>query len=155
MTQIATDREDGTATELVEMLQSHEGREGSILGEYVRLAESCDDNGVRFLVRMLLEEESRHHMELSAMLNNLETFASGKPIGPRLPTSAGPIDDAAMLEKLHELTDLERSDAKELAELQHALESAQMPAFFGLLIELMKHDTAKHVAILEFISGIS
>lgn len=141
------------ATELIEMLRSHEGREGAILTEYARLTDSCEDNGVRFLMTRLLNEERRHHLELGAMLNNLESLVSDTPVGPRLPV-VGPIDDAATLGKMSELAELERSDAKELTELMGALESAHMPAFFGLLVELMRHDTAKHIAILEFLNGL-
>ncbi len=136
---------------LVELLRSHGSREGSVLETYAGLVESCADAGVRFLLQLLLDDEARHHLHLEAMLNNLASFTEDRPIGPRLPM-VGPALAPELLAEMGSLVQFERDDARDLDGLRKALRSAGMPRQFELLVELMHHDTAKHIAILEYIS---
>jgi hypothetical protein len=137
---------------LVELLNSHEGRDAEMLSTYVRAWRSCDDAGDRLLLQMLLDDECQHHLQLAGLLNNLESFAADRPVSPRLSLVGAQIDEE-LLATSHNLLEREREDARELKDLKQVRKSADMPKFYALLIRLMEYDTAKKIAILEFING--
>jgi hypothetical protein len=59
--------------------------------------------------------------------------------------------DPALLQETKRLLAFEKSDAKELRQLRKALRQAPRSSLQPLLVDLMLHDTAKHISILEFI----
>ena len=46
----------GAHAALVDMLRTHGDREGAALSSYQRLAEESDDEGLRFLVRLIMAD---------------------------------------------------------------------------------------------------
>jgi hypothetical protein len=59
--------------------------------------------------------------------------------------------DPELLQETKRLLAFEKSDAKELRQLRKALRHAPRSSLQPLLVDLMLHDTAKHISILEYI----
>lgn len=133
------------------MVESHGAREGAALASYERVAADADAGAaVRYLVDLILDDERRHHRVFDEMANELKSFLWEVPVEPRVPSIA-PRRDAALLAQTEALLAFENEDRKELRHLQKALRHSPRSSLHPLLVELMLHDTAKHVAILTFI----
>ena len=136
---------------ILHMLRNHGAREGAALEAYQRaFEESSTSEGVRYLIRLILDDEQRHHEVFAEMANALQSFVEEMPVEPRVPGLA-PRRDAALLEVTRRLLALEKDDAKELRQLRKSLRGAPKSMLHPLLVDLMRHDTAKHIAILEHI----
>ena len=136
---------------ILTMLETHGAREGVTLASYQRVAEqSSAPDGVRYLVRLILDDEVRHHRVFDEMANGLKSLVWEVDIEPRVPPiSARP--DPALLEETRRLLAFEKADAKELRQLRKALKDSPRSSLHPLLVDLMLHDTKKHIAILEHI----
>ena len=135
---------------LIDILRSHGKREGAALDSYQRLAEQSEDEGLRYVMRLIMEDEARHHQQISEMLNNLLSFVSELDIQPRVP-GMSLRDDPVLREETDRLLAFEKEDAKELRRLRKELRRGQGYPLLPLLVNLMLHDTAKHIDILRFI----
>lgn len=135
---------------LISILGTHGERESAALEAYRRLAEDGDDEGVRYLTRLILEDERRHHALIDQMLHTVRAFVEDIDLGPSAPTRVGPISDELAAE-VDALLDFERSDLAELKSLQKALKDDSSYPLLLLLVSLIKRDTRKHIDILEFI----
>lgn len=136
---------------VLQMLETHGEREGTALASYERVAgESSAGGAVQYLVRLILEDERRHHRVFAEMANELKSFVWELNVEPRVPNMVDHRDPALLAETKRLLT-FEKSDAKELRQLRRALRHAPRSSLQPLLVDLMLHDTAKHIAILEFI----
>lgn len=137
--------------ELITLLRSHGPREGEALSQYQRLVEQVEDEGVRYLMSMILEDERRHHRLIDEMLNTIQSFVWEVDLEPSTPSvQRRPMPE--VYEQTKALLDFEHEDAKELRALRRALRSGKVYPVHSLLVELMEQDTAKHIAILEFIA---
>lgn len=134
---------------ILELLRTHDAREGAVLGAYQRLVEESTDEGIQYLGRLILDDEERHHQILGQMAERVDTWKHGggdagtPPLTPRV--------DRALLDETRRLIALERADAKELRRLQKELRYAPATSLLPLLVKLMLHDNAKHIEILRFI----
>ncbi|HVC15088.1 MAG TPA: hypothetical protein VND62_09545 [Acidimicrobiales bacterium] len=135
---------------LYDMVSTHADRENAVLDAYQRLVEKSEDEGLRYLVRLIMDDETRHHQQASEMLNELHSFVNDLDVQPRLP-SLGARHDDALREQTDRLLAIEKEDAKELQRLRKELRGNGGYALFSLLVNLMVHDTAKHIEILKFI----
>ncbi len=136
---------------ILHTLQNHGAREGAALEAYKRvLEESSASAGVRYLVRLILEDEQRHHQVFAEMANALQSFVEEVSVEPSVPALT-PRRDPALLDQTRRLLALEKEDAKELGQLRKSLRGAPKSMLHPLLVDLMRHDTAKHIAILEHI----
>ena len=63
--------------------------------------------------------------------------------------------DRALLDTTRQLIARERADAKELRQLRRDFHTMPKASLLPLLVELMLHDTAKHIEILRFIRTYS
>jgi rubrerythrin len=136
---------------ILEMLETHGAREGAALAAYKQVAEETSAGpGVRYLVRLILEDEERHHRVFAEMANELRSFVDELDVEPRVPSMA-PRADPALLAETQRLLQFEKDDAKELKALRKAVKHSPASSLHPLLVEMMLHDTAKHIAILEHI----
>jgi hypothetical protein len=136
---------------ILHMLRNHGAREGAALDAYKQaLRESSASEGVRYLIRLILDDEQRHHQVFAEMANALQSFLEELSVEPMVPGLA-PRRDPALLDVTRRLLALEKEDAKELRQLRKSLRGAPKSMLHPLLVELMRHDTAKHIAILEHI----
>ena len=150
-----SETESPAHAELIEMLRSHGQREGSALASYERLAEESDDEGLRYLVRLILDDETRHHHQIDDMLNDelhpFRWYEESEQVVPTIKVR----DDPALRAETERLLAFEHDDMKELRRLRKELRwshgNPQGDPLVPLLVDLMLHDTAKHIDILEFI----
>lgn len=139
-----------TDARLLEALRAHEGREAAILESYRRLLDRSTDEGVRFLGRLVLDDEERHHRLITEMTNRVETWMH-HDAGADATPSMTPRVDPELLAETHTLIALERADAKELRILERELRYTPATSLLPLLVKLMRADTTRHIEILRFI----
>lgn len=153
---VAASKPDSSAhAELIEMLRSHGQREGSALASYQGLAEQSDDEGLRYLVRLIMDDETRHHHQIADMLNDeLHPFRWYEDNPPTVPTMKVR-DDPVLRQETDRLLAFEKEDMKELRRLRKELRwshgNPHGDPLLPLLVDLMLRDTAKHIDILQFI----
>lgn len=136
---------------LLRLLEHHGATERALLEAYEEIAERSDtDPAVRFLVELILNDERRHHELFEQMANGIRSFISELPVEPRLPVAVRRHNS-----ELHavtaELLRSERQDRKELKALHSTLRRQRSSTFDALMVDMMLHDTEKHIAILEYI----
>jgi len=137
--------------EILHMLETHGAREGAALDAYQRVAaDSTAGPGVRYLVNLILEDEERHHRVFAEMANQVRSFVTETDVQPRVPGLVAHADPA-LLAETRRLLEFERQDEKELRELRKAVKRVPRSSLQPLLVDVMLHDTAKHITILEFI----
>jgi hypothetical protein len=136
--------------DLISLLSTHGEREGAALAAYQRLADDSSDEGLQYLIRLILQDEQRHHRVIAEMLNQLQSFVWEVDVADSVPGAVRG-SDAGLREETTRLLALEREDAKELRRLRKALQQEPSSSLLPLLASLMLHDTAKHIEILEFI----
>jgi hypothetical protein len=136
---------------LLETLRTHAECEAEVLESYRRLVDDCPDEGVKYLGRLIIEDEERHHHVLNEMCNRIDSWIiQGISIDPSTP-DLSPRVDRVLLEETRRLIALERRDARELRALKRQLRNTPETSLLPLLVKLMLHDTATHIEILQFI----
>jgi hypothetical protein len=138
---------------LVDMLQRHGTEEGALLERYQRFAEEASLPAVRYLVRLIIEDESRHHRLLAELANAIAWGWSGNSpvrVPPELATTAG--SDGQLAQETMELLGFEKKDKEELRRLRRELRDYEDTTLWALIIDIMLQDTEKHARILTFIS---
>ena len=138
---------------VLRMLERHAEAEGEVLESYRQITErSSADDAVRYLVHLILEDEQRHHDVFVQMANRTRSFMWEVPVEPSLPAMPKR-SDPDLLRATEALLAFEKRDTKELRDLQKALRHSSKASLDPLMVELMMHDTAKHIAILEYIKA--
>lgn len=138
--------------ELYEHLTSHEENERGLLAQYQDAASTSQSHAFRYLSKLIIEDEIRHHRVFGELASALKTDAELRPEEPAVPRLDhwGP-DAGRVLEFTEELLERERADAKELRRLSAHLKDVKDNTLWQLLVKLMEMDTAKHIEILEFV----
>jgi hypothetical protein len=138
--------------QLYDHLTSHVDAERGVLEKYSRAAEQTQSKAFQYLVNLLIEDEVRHHrlfIELADSLRTEATLTGEDPVVPYLDFDRA--DRQAVLECSKELLANEERDMRELKRLERELKDVKDTSLWELLVELMQHDTEKHMAILRFI----
>jgi hypothetical protein len=135
---------------ILEILRIHDERERAILESYRRLVDDTTDDGIRYLGRLIIDDEERHHEVIREMTNRIDSWMHRTSAELGTP-SLSPRVDRDLLDATRRLLTLERQDAKELRLLQKELRYAPPTSLLPLLVKLMLHDTARHIEILQFI----
>ncbi len=121
--------------ELYDHVCGHVVEEGAILGEYQRLA-----------------DERRHHATFNDLAEAIKQMGELRLEDAPIPSLHGLRGDRdRIIDTTERLLKAERDDAKNLKTLAEKLEDLKETTLWGLLIELIQHDTEKHIMILEFI----
>jgi len=132
-------------------LTSHVESERGLLEEYSRIADESESNALRYLAKLLVEDEIRHHRLFSELADSLETEALLKKEEPSVPYPDFDLANRkAVLSAIDQLLDRENEDARLLKQLQHELRSVKDTTLWGLLVDLMQRDTQKHIAVLRY-----
>ncbi len=138
--------------ELYTHLTEHVQNEREVLERYAAAADATYSHALTYLVKLLIDDERRHHMlfnELADSLRHDAEFHSGDPAIPRLDFDR--VDGTAVRELTDELVERELQDKKELKKLQKELRDTKDTTLWSLLVELMQRDTEKHIAMLHFV----
>jgi rubrerythrin len=138
---------------LLSHLESHVRTEHGLLETYSMTAQQTESKAFRYLVNLLIEDETRHHRLFSELVDSLKTATTyGKdPTIPYLDFDRA--DHALVLDGTEELLTIEEEDVRELKQLQQELRAVKDTTLWSLLVELMQRDTQKHIAILRFVQN--
>jgi len=138
--------------ELLEHLTDHIDSERELLETYRSVAEESKAEYVSYLLRLIIEDEARHHRLFDELANALRAPVV-RDVGAKVPEIVGAANARKLLEATEALLEAEERDARELKRLARSkgLRAMRGLSLWPLLIELMEHDTEKHVAILRFI----
>ncbi len=134
-------------------ISGHAANEGAILDEYQRLAEDeASSPAFRYLAQVILEDERRHHRLFNDLAEALRQMSELRSEDEPIPSLRGlRADRDRVLEVTDRMIEVEQNDAKDLKAISKELKEVRDTTLWGLLIELMQDDTAKHVKILNFI----
>lgn len=133
-------------------LTEHVASEAEFISAYRERAEAADTpEAVRYVIRLVLEDEERHHRILHQIL-----IAIGNGIAWRNDTDAVPDlpykPDPELATVTRRFLAAERADRKELHALRKELRPFRDTNLWALLVDLMEHDTAKHIHMLRFLA---
>lgn len=133
-------------------LTSHGQVEGEILNTYKELAESGETSAAfRYLAEIILEDEVRHHQMFADLAESMRQMGELRVEDEPIPSLHGLRKDRDLIMEVTErLLAVERDDKKELKALAKEYEPYRDTTLWGLLVELMRLDTEKHIMILRF-----
>ena len=139
--------------EMYDYLKAHGEVEEEILEEYRMVAEDEESSAAfRYLARLILADEVRHHQTFEDLAEAMRQMGEVRVEDEPIPPLGGLRRDRdRVLDVTQRLLSVEREDAKELRRLSKELEDFRETTLWGLLVELMLDDTAKHIKILNFI----
>lgn len=138
---------------ILQLLEHHGEAEGEILQSYKEISERSEvGDAVQYLIKLILADEHRHHQAFDEMANAIRSFVWEVPVEPRLPPIATR-SDPELLAETKRLLAFEKKDAKELRSLKKQLKGSQKSSLDPLMVDIMLHDTSKHIAILEYIKA--
>lgn len=140
---------------LFDHLTSHLDTEVDIVREYQALADDAEAApAVRYVARLIVEDERRHHQLFSDLAESIRQMGELRDEDEPIPSLRGLRADADRVLPLTErLMAVERADAKELKALAQELRDVKDTTLYGLLVEIMRHDTEKHLMILRFLKA--
>jgi len=136
---------------LMNEFEAHEGGEKQLLQRYKEIAEKSNNALIKFLLRLIISDEERHHAVTHAMVSTLR----GDLTWTR-PEDAirGLYDLGEGREELLKLTEKFIEVEKEgIEEYKKLIKGSRhyYRGLFGLLLQSMIRDSEKHVEILEFL----
>lgn len=136
--------------DLVEFLARHGAEEGKLLATYEELASTTSNEGAKYLIGLILEDERRHHRLLAEMADAMAWGSTSGAPGPALPGISQGIDKelSAHTKRLREA---EEADSRELRQFGKRLRPFADTTSWALIIDLMLLDTEKHATILRFL----
>jgi hypothetical protein len=139
--------------DLYDYLCDHVATEGAMLEEYQRLAQDQSASpAFRYVANLILADERRHHQIFNDLAESIRQSAELRSEDEPIPPLHGLEADRNRIEAVTaRLLAAERADAKELKRLAKQLKDVRDTTLWGLLVELMQDDTAKHIKILSFI----
>ena len=123
-----------------------------MLEEYAFAAEHTKSKALSYVMRILLEDEQRHHRWFRDLASTLQIEASLSGDQAPIPDlDIGKFDHSAVDALVERLSENEKQDARELKRLRKELGDVADTTLWALLIDLMQRDTDKHLAILRFV----
>jgi hypothetical protein len=138
--------------ELYALLSNHARVEGAMLETYVELADASESNAFKYLIRLLVDDERRHHRQFNDLADSVRagaTLLGDDPVVPRPDFKHA--DRAAILEITRRLIENEESDAAELKRLRKDIRDLEDSTLWTVLVDSMRQDTEKHLSILRYI----
>ena len=138
--------------DLFELLIGHIERERETLQEYQQAAQETRSKAFAYVVGLLIEDEKRHHELFKSLAQTVRSEAELIPGSPVIPYMDFDRVDSEKVRRLSmELLRNEDEDAKELRKLHDHLQEVHHTTLWDLVVGLIRRDTDKHIAILEFV----
>ncbi len=138
---------------LVAFLTSHEAREQETLAGYRQLAEALPTAGLRYVARLILSDEQRHHQFFGDLGETVSAFeglvARGMPVPP-ISGEADPATRQHALQSLEHFITREEQERTDLEGLAADLKPSQDTTLWSLIVQIMREDTERHIRLLEF-----
>jgi hypothetical protein len=138
--------------QLVDAIETHVVQEAASLAAYRQLADTASDAVVAMLMRLVLEDEERHHDLMKRIAAGLRDGLYWTHSAQALPDATIPrrVDNARALTAVREFIREEREGVRQMQDLAH--KSARInEGLDSLLLEMMAMDSQKHERILRFI----
>ena len=135
-------------SKLYQHLVDHIQSESGLIAEYERLIASPSAY-VSFLAGLIAEDERRHHGLYEDWIESLKAIAELQFAG--LPPVITESDASDLVSTTERLLEFERNDRTELKHLEKQIKDLKDTTLWGLVLEIMRMDTEKHIRILEFI----
>jgi hypothetical protein len=149
------ERAEATAPSSIERLlhavDAHAAAEAEALDEYSELADGSGDSVIAFVMRLILDDEVRHHGLLNGMAATLRDALEWTSSPAALPKGGtlGPLPDTyAMLAR--RLVEEERTGARALRKFAEQ-ERDINGGLDSVLLEMMAMDSEKHAMLLQFV----
>jgi rubrerythrin len=135
---------------LAHLIRHTEG-EQDLLASYADLAADAPEH-VRYLVKLILDDEARHHGLFQEMVNTLADQIEFRDTEPQVPyVYYVGSDRLKLIEETKRFIELEKQDLKDLKALERELKPVRHSMLLFPLVKMMELDTKKHIALLEFV----
>jgi hypothetical protein len=152
-TDVLLQRDSGgeSCVRLLDAIERHASLEEEALGEYDRLAEASGDPVIALVMRLILEDEERHHTLLKRIAATLRDALNWSHTPGALPNpdEVG-LPDKNLVSLARGLIDEEHSGASALRRLAQR-EKGVDGGLDSLLLEMMAMDSDKHAHLLRFV----
>jgi rubrerythrin len=146
------ERPVGTVEWLLDAVERHAASEKDALDQYEDIATASGDPVIALVMRLILEDEERHHGLLRRIEASLSDALNWTHSPNALPSSANPQAPIAseLAEATKALIEEERTGAHYLRGLAH-VEKGIDEGLHSLLLEMMAMDSDKHARLLQFV----
>lgn len=122
------------AGEAAQLVDEHLAQERAVVESYERFAEKDLPELPRYLIRLVVEDEKRHHRVMAELARTLDDL-SGKPTpGSLLPSATEGTAPPGLLEESERFLEIERADTKELRRLLKAMKVRPDHRLWDLLL---------------------
>jgi rubrerythrin len=142
----------GTVEWLLDAVERHASAEQDALDAYEHIGTASGDPVIALVMRLILEDEERHHGLLKRMQASLSDALNWTHSLNALPQAGTPQHAVAkeLATATRALIDEERTGARFLRELAHD-EKGIDGGLQSLLLEMMAMDSEKHAQLLQFV----
>lgn len=142
----------GTVEWLLDSVERHANAEQDALDQYEYIGSASGDPVIALVMRLILEDEERHHQLLKRMQATLSDALNWTHSPNALPQTGNPQGPLArdLATATHALIDEERTGARYLRNLAHD-ETNIDAGLHSLLLEMMAMDSEKHARLLQFV----
>ncbi len=138
--------------ELRRHLAEHVSSESHLISKYRELATAPDTPAAaRYLMNLVVEDEERHHRLLQEIVTTFDNDFGWYHEPGALPNLPDGPPSQALEEATSQFLNAELTDQEQLQALREELRVSRDTSLSPLLVELMEHDTAKHIVLLTFI----
>jgi hypothetical protein len=144
----------GTVEWLLHAVERHASAEAETLVQYEQLAVSSGDPVVALVMRLILDDEERHHgllKRIEASLSDALNWSHSPAALPTAPTPQQPLQ-ADLAAVARALIAEERTGARKMRELADQ-EKGISGGLHSLLLEMMALDSEKHARLLHFVEN--
>ena len=138
-----------------DLVADHIANEEGALEAYQHALASIEDEGIRYLLRGIIEDERAHHRQLEELDAAVDAMVSGAPRIRAVPPVHPWLAPDELLEITDQLLAVEREDERELEELAGELEDTRWSSLWWIIVEQLRHDTRKHIATLEYLRELA
>lgn len=123
-----------------------------MLEQYVAAADATGSKALAYVINMLAEDEHRHHRQMAELLQTVKHEAElrrDEPAVPRMDFDKA--DTMTVRELTGRLIADEKLDAATLKRLRKDLDDVEHTTLWALIVDTMRADTEKHLAMLKFV----
>jgi hypothetical protein len=137
---------------LLNAIERHATAEADALVQYQHLADASADPVVALVMRLILDDEERHHRLLKRIEASLQDALnwSHSPAALPLPATHNEPAPADLPALARELIHEEQTGARRMRDLAHS-EKGISGDLHSLLLEMMAMDSDKHAHLLRFV----